>query len=154
MKKIVWILFGVLLLACGKDKPPKPDNLISEAKMSDIIYDVFLLNAAKGINKRILEKNGVMPQEYVYKKHNIDSLQFAQSNDYYSYDTKTYEEIMGRVKERIETEKTKYDSIVTREQELNDSISNSQKIELKLDTLEKKQLKPKQIPSIIESEND
>lgn len=112
MKKFSYILIGFLIFNCGgSDRPSKPDNLIPEEKMSEIIYDVFLLNAAKGINKRILEQNGVFPQEYVYNKYSIDSLQFALSNDYYSYDTKTYEGIMESVKERVDLEKKKVDTI-------------------------------------------
>ena len=90
--------------------------------MSEIIYDVFLLNAAKGINKRILEKNGILPQDYVYKKYNIDSLQFAVSNDYYSYDTETYEAIMRKVKLKIEFEKKLNDSINEKEEKTKDSL--------------------------------
>ena len=44
------------MFGCGhSDRPSKPDNLILNEKMSDIIYDEFLLNADKGINKRIVE---------------------------------------------------------------------------------------------------
>lgn len=152
MKQFLLIAFGILLFGCGgTDRPPKPDNLISKEKMPEIIYDVFLLNAAKGINKRILEKNGILPQEYVYKKHNIDSLQFAQSNDYYSYDTKTYEGIMNKVKQKIEVEKAKNDSINSKEEKIKDSI-NAAKIEKKLDTL--KLLKPKLMSQDFENENN
>ena len=112
MKNLIYILIGFLLFGCGSDRPEKPDNLIPKEKMSEIIYDVFVLNAAKGINKRILEQRGVFPQDYVYKKYHIDSLQFALSNDYYSYDTKTYEDIMAQVKQKIPTEKTKQPCII------------------------------------------
>lgn len=113
----------MLILGCvDSDRPSKPDNLIPKETMSDILYDVFLLNAAKGINKRILEQNGVFPREYVYQKYKIDSLQFAKSNAYYSYDTKTYEGIMQRVKQKIEYQKKKNDSINMREEKARDSI--------------------------------
>ncbi len=87
------------------------------------MYDVFLLNAAKGINKKILEKNGISPQEYVYKKHNIDSLQFALSNNYYSYDTKTYEKIMENVKIKIEADKVIVDALSAKEKKTTDSLN-------------------------------
>lgn len=123
MKVFILIYFGILLVACsGSDRPAKPDNLISENKMSDVIYDIFVMNAAKGINKSILENNGIMPQEYVYKKHNIDSLQFAKSNDYYSYDTKTYEIIIDKVKQKLEAEKAKNEVISLKEDKTKDSL--------------------------------
>ena len=36
------------------------------------MYDAFILNSAKGVNKRVLEKNGVFPEEYIFEKYNID----------------------------------------------------------------------------------
>lgn len=141
-------LIAFFLYGCGdSDTPRKPDNLISKDKMSDIIYDVFLMNAAKGINKRILENNGILPQEYVYKKYSIDSLQFVLSNNYYSYNTKTYEDIMAKVKQRIESEKTKYDSISSQEDRVKDSIYEAAKKANKSDTLTR--LKPKMKPKIL-----
>ncbi len=111
------------MLACNKvDRPSKPDNLISEEKMSDILYEVFILNAAKGINKRIIEQHGIFPKEYIYKKFQMDSLQFALSNDYYSYDTKTYERIMEKLKQRIEAEQKKNDAVILKETKTKDSI--------------------------------
>ena len=128
MKYCVFIIVLLVFLGCtDSDRPAKPDNLIGEAQMSDIIYDVFLLNAAKGINKRILENNGILPQEYVYKKYSIDSLQFAKSNDYYSYDVKTYESIMERVKQRLELEKALNDSITSQEERRKDSLNAAKK---------------------------
>ncbi len=123
MRKFLVILIGLLIVGCGgSNRPSKPDDLIPKEKMSDIIYDVFLLNAAKGINKYILEQNGIFPQEYVFKKYKIDSLQFALSNDYYSYDTKTYEDIISKVKSKIEFEKSKNDSINLKEEKTKDSL--------------------------------
>lgn len=145
MKKIIVILIGILIVGCsGSNRPPKPDNLISKETMSDIIYDVFLLNAAKGINKRILEQNGVFPQEYVYKKYKIDSLQFALSNDYYSYDTKSYEAIMAKVKLKIEEEKKKNEALILKEERIKDSLIEVKNRDLKSDSLPaiKSKLKP------------
>ena len=123
------------MLGCGgSDRPSKPDDLIPADQMSAIFYDIFILNAAKGVNKKLLDKNGILPQEYVYKKYSIDSLQFAQSNNYYSYDTKIYEGIVARVKQKIELEKKLNDSIILIEEKEKDSI-RSRKIETK-DTIE------------------
>ena len=145
MKTLKILILLSLILSCdGAERPSKPENLIAKEKMSEIIYDVFLLNAAKGINKRILENNGIMPQDYVYKKYNIDSLQFAQSNNYYSYDTKVYEDIMDKVKMKIEFEKALNDSINSREEKIKDSINAASKDSIKLtkDSLKLDSIKP------------
>lgn len=128
MRHLFIICIVVFLLGCNNsDKPSKPDGLISKEKMSDILYDVFLLNAAKGINKKVLEINGVSPQDYVYKKHNIDSLQFALSNNYYAYDAKTYEVIMAKVKDRIEAERIIVDALIEKEKKVRDSLDRKVK---------------------------
>lgn len=136
MRNVIYIVIGIFMLGCGEsDRPIKPDNLIPKEKMSDIIYDVFLLNAAKGINRQVLEKNGVLPEDYVYNKYAIDSLQFATSNNYYSYDTKVYEGIMERVKLKLEVAKKRNDSISIIEKRVADSIEKAKRLIPKPDSL-------------------
>lgn len=112
MKKLFFILI-CFFFSCnsGIEKPQKPENLIPEEKMADIMYDVFLLNSAKGVNKIILEANGVLPEKYVFEKYSIDSTQFAESNNYYVYNTKTYESILNRIKEKIDLNKKEYEAL-------------------------------------------
>lgn len=123
MRYFLIFSIAILLLGCNSsERPNKPDDLLSTDKMSDIMYDVFLLNSAKGINRKVLENSGVLPQDYVFKKHNVDSLQFALSNNYYAYDAKTYEGIMEKVKQRIEADKAIVDSLVLKEKKVKDSL--------------------------------
>jgi hypothetical protein len=112
MKRLIYILICVFF-SCNSavEKPKKPENLISEEKMVDIMYDVFLLNSAKGVNKKLLELNGVFPEQYVFEKYKIDSSQFANSNNYYAYDTKTYESILNRIKEKIDLKKKEFEAL-------------------------------------------
>jgi len=103
------LILTLLLSSCyGLQKPEKPDNLISEDKMVDILIELTLVSSAKGINKRELENRGIVPDTFVYKKHKIDSTQFANSNTYYAYDIKTYTEIYQRVKDSLEILRTIY----------------------------------------------
>ena len=62
MKKILFIL--IIFCSCGfvNDEKFVPDNLIAEEKMVDILYDMSLISVSKGINKRILENNGMKPK--------------------------------------------------------------------------------------------
>ena len=119
MKHLISIFALLIFLGCNTviEKPKKPDNLISEAKMVDIMYDIFLLNSAKGINKKLLENNGIDPEQYVFDKYGIDSIQFANSNNYYSYNTKTYESILERIKEKLSAKKKEYEAIEKVEEE-------------------------------------
>ena len=108
MNKLNVIIILSIILGCSNSltqKPIPPDNLISQEKMVDIIYDMTLINVAKGVNKSILENNGIIPEQYLFNKHSIDSILFARSNEYYSYDLKTYQIIYDKVKIRLEKNK-------------------------------------------------
>lgn len=103
-------------MGCAKDiRPKKPDNLIAKEQMVNVLYDIAILNAAKGALKNVLEEEGIYPQKYLFEKHKIDSLQFAQSNDYYSYDVSTYEEIIDQVNAKIEAQRKIYEDKVDKE---------------------------------------
>ena len=111
--KYIFILF--LAMSCNNnsiEKPKKPKNLIKKEKMVDIIIDMSLFSAAKGVNKWVIESNGILPEDYIYRKYDIDSSQFAQSNEYYAYNLDSYEEIYSKVKIRLEVQKVYYDSII------------------------------------------
>ena len=108
MNKLQRIIILCLVFSCNNtlnqnNKPP--ENLISKEKMVDIIYDMTLINVAKGVNKSILENNGIIPEQYLFNKHSIDSMLFAKSNEYYSYDLKTYQTIYDNVKTKLEKNK-------------------------------------------------
>ena len=154
MMKFKTLLIVLLLtFACqGVDKPKKPKNLISKDKMANVLYDVYVLNAAKGINKNVLESNGIRPENFIFKKHNIDSLQFAQSNNYYAYNTKVYEAIVAKVKERMEKDKVTYEALSEKEKKKQDSITAANK--KKKDTLLEKSkfLKPLKIDERIKAD--
>lgn len=135
MKKLLYILI-CFFFSCNSaiEKPQKPENLIPENKMVDIMYDVFLLNSAKGVNKIILEVNGVMPEKYIFEKYSIDSTQFAESNNYYVYNTKTYESILNKIKEKIDLKKKEYEAL--------DKIEEAEKMK-KADSIRKIRVKEK-----------
>ena len=108
MNKLQRIIILCLVFSCNNtpDQNTKsPENLISKEKMVDIIYDMTLINVAKGVNKSILENNGIIPEQYLFNKHSIDSMLFAKSNEYYSYDLKTYQTIYDNVKTKLEKNK-------------------------------------------------
>lgn len=124
MKKIVgYIILVFVVLSCNEiNKPKKPDNLISKSRMIDIITDISLVNAAKGVNKKLLEGNGINPENYIFQKYNIDSLQFAENNNYYAYDIKGYEDIYLKVKQRLEKQKSEYKTLEEKERKEKDSL--------------------------------
>lgn len=76
--------------------------------MVDVLVEISIMSSAKGINKRMLENNGITPVAYIYKKHGIDSTQFANSNNYYAHDIEVYDKIYDKVKDSLTTLRDKY----------------------------------------------
>ena len=103
MKKVSVLFFCfALFVGCQNNPIEKPDNLIDEDKMVDIMFDITVLEAMKSQTTLVLETNKINPNTYIYKKYNIDSLQFANSDKYYASDVKKYKEIFDAVNKRIE----------------------------------------------------
>ena len=116
MKRLLILLIIMSIIGCNSiDKPKKPENLISQDKMVDVLYDVFILTSAKGTSKGILEDHGIYPENYVFEKHKIDSLQFALSNEYYGFHVEDYESILARVEERFNKDKAKFEADIAAE---------------------------------------
>ena len=114
----ILILVVIVALSCDNDnRPPKPSNLISKEKMANILYDLYIINAAKGVNKKVFENRNLVPETYVLTKYNIDSLQFAESNKYYAFDTEDYNAIVESVKSRLQEQKKELEDLQKKEQE-------------------------------------
>ena len=102
MKKLICIFLVLFSCSFTIEKKEVPDNLISEEEMINILYDMSLISVSKGINKRILENNGMKPKKYILKKYDIDSLKFVTSNEYYSKDLERYLSIYEEVLNKLE----------------------------------------------------
>ena len=94
MKKYLIIL--ILIIGCSNNAP---ENLISEEKMESIIFDIMILNASSGYDLKI--DNNLLSDELIFKKYDIDSLQFYESELYYSRNPKIHFDIYSNVKKRI-----------------------------------------------------
>ena len=77
-----------------------PENLISEEKMESIIFDIMILNASSSYDLKI--DNNMISDELIFRKHDIDSAQFYDSELYYSKNPKIHFNIYSNVKRRIQ----------------------------------------------------
>lgn len=125
MKKSIIIGSFFIFMSCGNTAIKKPNNLISEDQMVDILYDVMIINSAKGVNKQLLENNIQNPKEYIYTKYKIDSLQFAESNNYYTNKREAYKSIYDRLDLKLKAKKTAYETIIENQKRIKDSIKKS-----------------------------
>lgn len=119
------MIFLVLIsLASCQDinRTPKPDNLIPEDKMVEVLTELSLLHGARSYNKGLMEEKGINPYPYLTEKYKIDSTQLVQSNEYYAQNYKQYQKIYERVKERLEILMAEYDSIRELKEKERDSL--------------------------------
>lgn len=102
IKSLVLICSVILLTSCYEvNKPKKPAKFLTETEMTNILLDLSIVSAAKGIDKRKLEELNILPQNYVFKKYNIDSVTFTENNTYYSYQLDTYKRIYDKVSDSL-----------------------------------------------------
>lgn len=122
-----WILilfFSFGSFGCQDVKQPeKPKNLISKDKMVDMLTEAYLANAARSVDNKSIISKGIKMDSVVYKNFGVDSLQFAQSNEFYAADVNTYMEIFQKVEARLTGMQKKMDSIREVEKSRKDSIS-------------------------------
>ena len=110
MKKLIILSLIILsssLFSCKEERYKKPENLIGEEKMSDIIYDLSIFYAARGINFDKIKEQGLEPERFIYEKFKIDSVQFASSSVYYASKPNKYIKIYEKVQNRLNLYKEK-----------------------------------------------
>lgn len=111
-RHIVLTIVAALFIACQDVKRPEaPEDLIPQEDMVSIYTDAYLMKAARSIDNRTIVSKGVLLDSIIYAKFNIDSLQFAQSNAYYSSDIDTYKNLFLKVEENLKVEKAKRDTL-------------------------------------------
>lgn len=134
MKNLAIVLCFFFSFSCARKLIETPEDLISEEKITNILYDLAVLNAAKNTNSAVLKKNGIEPIEFLYSKYEIDSLQFVESNRYYASLPDTYESIYKIVNARITTES----EALAKAKKVKDSIEKAErKAKQKLDKAKK-----------------
>lgn len=104
MKNLSIVLCFLFLTSCVQKLIEEPDNLISEEEITNLLYDLAVLNSAKSINAKIFKDHDIEPMEVIFSKYKVDSVQFVESNRYYASLPEKYESIYTAVNKRIKKE--------------------------------------------------
>lgn len=128
MRKLVFIVILLFFVGCKQESIQKPDHLIEKGVMIDIMYDLSILNAIKFQNSKSLEGYNNNELEYIYKKYKIDSTQFVQNNTYYTSNYKEYKKMFDQIVQRINDNKTKLDTIISREERKKNLSTKSKRV--------------------------
>lgn len=129
-KRFALMAVVALIFSCAEEVVKKPEDLIPRDTMTELLYEMAVLNAAKSTNKAILEEQFDDPTEFLFKQYGVDSLQFVKSDVYYASQPLVYESIYKEVEARLDKEKKAFeearqkrtDSLVSRSREIRDSL--------------------------------
>lgn len=131
-----WLLFAFsLLIACGEPVVEKPANLVPKETMVNLLYDLSLTHAAKGINPKLVKDLNMNSMEFLFEKYGIDSVRYVQSDLYYASLPEEYEDIYAQVVQRLESTK---DRVEAERKRVNDSVKEAvrrRKSPLKADSI-------------------
>lgn len=169
MKKLFYFFIALFLASCTSNTIyKKPENLIPRDTMVALLTDMYLASSTKSIkNKKLKRDVNYFP--LIYKKYNIDSTRFAESNVYYMSVIEAYHEMFLEVKDNLVIQKEKFakeikvlDSIKRMKKEnllSKDSISKLEKtifkeIEASRLTERKKSSKSEKLNEVLEMDSD
>ncbi|RUA12134.1 MAG: hypothetical protein DSY82_02025 [Flavobacteriia bacterium] len=118
-REFFYILLILFIISCkGKTNFEKPEDLIPEDQMVNIITDLCLAQGATTLNNMDLKKSN----KYVflvYDKYGVDSTRFASSNLYYASKPEEYKKIFTKAYDRLGKMRNLYtsegDSILKRQ---------------------------------------
>ena len=139
---LVTLVFVFLICSCDRSfKAPKPEKLIEESIMEEILYDAKLISAARSKNFKKTKDSNVVADQYIYHKYNIDSLTLKQNLDYYATASfKDFKRMEDNIRLRFEKEKN--DIVV--ELKRIDSLKKPKEIKSKKEVQKKLELTDKE----------
>ena len=142
MKHLFFLVVAMLMLSsCAEELVEKPDNLIPEDKMVAVIKEMAIVNAAKATNLSKLRENGVEPTSFIFKKFEIDSAQFVDSDRYYASKPLRYENMYKKVESDLEDQRLKLET----EKRIRDSLSVVEKSKKNIDIKAKDSVSSKSV---------
>ena len=92
------------MLSGSKNPVPKPDNLLDEEVMVNIIYDISIIQATDGSMSYKLSDHNIKMDQYIFEKYKIDSITYRENQRYYAANARAYKKIYKKVIERLEKE--------------------------------------------------
>lgn len=81
--------------------------------MTDILYDLSLLDAMADTYPGTLEDNDIEVMELIFEKYRVDSAQFIQSDRYYASQPHLYEEIYQELHDRLKNQRDSINEVLS-----------------------------------------
>ena len=117
-------LFILLILIMSCSNQDGPSNLMSEQQMVDFLLDINIINSSRAYRNNSDLNYYNIKDTFLYKKHNVDSLQFVNSNKYYSSNPKQYLRIYSNLQKKMRFIKDSIEIELNKEtKKIKDSLS-------------------------------
>ena len=112
----------MLIISCS-DQSSSTD-LMSEQQMVDFLLDINIINSSRAYRNNSDLNYYNIKDTFLYKKHNIDSMQFVKSNSYYSSKPKQYLRIYSELQKKMKFIKDSIEIELNKEtKKITDSLS-------------------------------
>jgi len=135
MRKIILFLaITIAFVSCKEEVIPKPERLIAQDVMVDIMYDLTILEAIKNQNPASLDTFKINSRAYIFKKYKIDSIQYAKSNIYYASDYNEYKRMFEQITKRLEVKTQSVESLIKKQKKKKSVKKVQQKASVDSDT--------------------
>lgn len=102
MRNFLGLLISIVFISCSKNPVPKPDNLIEEEVMTDILFDISILQATEGAMPNKLDSENIQIESYIYEKYKVDSTTYYQNVRFYAADSEKYKKMHQEVMKRFD----------------------------------------------------
>ena len=120
MRKL--FIFLILIMSCSNQDGPS--DLMSEEQMVNFLLDSNIINSSRAYRNNSDLNYYNIKDTFLYKKHNIDSLQFVNSNKYYSSNPKQYLRIYSNLQKKMRFIKDSIEIELNKEtKKIKDSLS-------------------------------
>lgn len=110
MKKLFFLLLGLIALGCGQQQPQRPDNLLPQDKMVQILADIHTAEA-------LIEQKAVYPdtallsfnyaEKKIFERYNVTEQDFRQTYRFYSDNVREMDKLYEVVIDTLSMRETK-----------------------------------------------
>lgn len=117
IKRISFLFFFIFFsaISCKKLVISKPEKLLDENTMTDILYDLALLEGIQAVNPPDYDVSSIRPLAFIYDKYSIDSIVLHQNNAYYAANPEQYSKIHQKISERLALIETEKDTLINKQ---------------------------------------
>jgi hypothetical protein len=113
----LFFFFLFMTISCKKVIVSKPEKYLDENTITNILYDLALLEAIQAVNPPEYDVSSIRPLDFVYEKYSIDSAVLYQNNAYYAANPERYAQIHQKIAERLALIEIEKDTLISIEKQ-------------------------------------